>query len=216
MKKGIISTVFFLLMFAYVAVAQNITLEAGYFNPKRSGNLTGESYFDAIRLGATYVYDWRYNIGFQTGLLFNTGYSHNIQKYSTSGDSVIYRTWDIALEIPIRAMYHQTLFKDFRIFGFAGPNIQIGLIQPQRIDAHLTPALQQLTGIQSDQLDLYRTETQHGLHRVNFQLGVGGGIQWRSYLLKSGYDWGINNLHRNSPHRLTQGHWYVTFGYQIR
>lgn len=197
--------------------AQNITLEGGYFNPERLGPNTGETYFDAIRLGGIYTYNWKYNLGFQTGLLLNTGYSHKIQRYSMSGDSVLYRTWDFGLELPLRAVYKMKLFGDVSIFGFAGPNIQIGLLQNQRTDANLSVALTQLTGISSGTSDLYSAgAAANGIHRINLQLGAGGGIQWKEFSVKSGYDWGLNNLDATGRDYVTKGQWYVSLGYQIK
>ena len=205
-----------LIISVLILKAQTISIEAGYFNPKRDGASYNKMYFDAVRLGATYTYDWKYNLGFQSGLLFNTGYSHNVQRYSMRGDSVLYRTWDFGLEIPIRAVYHVKLFKNVKLFGYAGPNIQIGLFQPQRIDVNLSPVLTEMTGIQSGTFNLYTSDLQpNGINRLNLQLGTGGGIQWKNYLLKSGYDWGLNNLDRTKRDRITQGQWHLTFGYQF-
>jgi hypothetical protein len=192
--------------------AQKITLESGYFNPKRVGTTTSETYFDAIRLGALVEFDWKYNFGIQTGLHYNIGYSNKIQKYGVTTDSVVYNTWNHALEIPLRIVYHQPLFKKVSIFGFAGPNIQIGLIQNQSVDSYLSENLTNITGIQPGKFDLYQSDIQ----RINLQLGAGGGVQWRQFILKSGYDWGLNNLDRSKSDRVKQGQWYVTFGYQIK
>lgn len=197
--------------------AQKIYLEGGYFNPKRVGPSTGDTYFDAVRLGALYEYDWKYNVSFQTGLLYNIGYSNRVQRFTTPSDSVRYQTWNHSLEIPLRAVYSVTLFKTIRLFGFAGPNIQIGLLQNQQVDANLSQALIDLTGIQSGNYNLYGSAPlDKNLHRINLQLGLGGGVQWRQYLLKSGYDWGVNNLDRTKSDYLTQGNWYVSFAYQIK
>jgi hypothetical protein len=217
MKRTILFISILIGLSAMSLNAQNITLEGGYFNPKMQGPNTGETYFDAIRLGGTYTYNWKYNLGFQTGLLLNTGYSHKIQRYSMSGDSVLYRTWDFALELPIRAVYKLKLFGDVSIFGFAGPNIQIGLVQNQQREANLSAALTQLTGITSGAADLYTAgAAANGIHRINLQLGAGGGVQWKDYSVKSGYDWGLNNLDATGRDYVTKGQWYVTLGYQIK
>lgn len=195
------------------ASAQKITLEGGYFNPKRIGPSTGETYFDAIRIGALAEYDLKYNFGIQSGLLYNIGYSNKTQRYAVSGDSVVYNTWSHALEIPVRVVYNLPLFKDFKVFGFAGPNIQIGLIQNQKVDVGLSNELVNMTGLQSGNYELYGDKK---LNRINLQLGAGGGVQWRKYSVKAGYDWGLNNLDRTKSDKVRQGNWYVTLGYQIK
>ncbi|OJV40501.1 MAG: hypothetical protein BGO29_10310 [Bacteroidales bacterium 36-12] len=197
---------------ALPVIAQNkITLETGYFNPKRIGSQTSETYFDAIRIGALYEYNLKYNFALQSGLFYNIGYSNKTQKY-ISTDSVVYKTWSHALEIPIRVVYNQPLFKDFKIFGYAGPNIQIGIAQNQKVISNLTAPLESMTGIQSGNNNLFK----NNLNLVNFQLGAGGGVQWRQFILKSGYDWGLNNLDKTKKDYIHQGQWYVSFGYQIK
>ena len=149
----------------------------------------------------------------QSGLLYNIGYSNKVQKYDITTDSVTFRTWSHALEIPLRIVYNQGLFKDFKIFGFAGPNIQIGFIQNQNVTSLLSESTSEFTGIQGGKYNLYK----NNLNLINFQLGTGGGIQWREFILKSGYDWGLNNLDKTKrDKRLTQGNWYVSFAYQIK
>jgi hypothetical protein len=213
MKQTFISTVFLIsLCFTGQLFAQKITLEGGYFNPKRTGASTSETYFDAIRVGAQAEFDLKYNFGFQTGLFYNIGYSNKIQKYAVSSDSVIYKTWSHALEIPLRIVYNQPLFKDFKVFGFAGPNIQIGLFQNQNVNSNLSAYWVTATGIESGKFNLFKND----LYRVNFQLGAGGGVQWRQFILKSGYDWGINSLDRTKNDHISQSQWYVTFGYQLK
>jgi len=213
MKQTIFSAILFtLLCFTGQLYAQKITLEGGYFNPKRTGQATSETYFDAIRLGAQAEYDLKHNFGFQTGLFYNIGYSNKIQKYGVTSDSVVYNTWSHALEIPLRIVYNQPLFKDFKVFGFAGPNIQIGLFQNQKVTSYLSDYWATETGIQSGKVNLYKND----LYRINFQLGAGGGVQWRQFILKSGYDWGLNSLDRTNNDRITQGQWYVTFGYELK
>ena len=217
-------TTIILLLLAITGIisvnAQKITLEGGYFNPKRVGPVTSKTYFDAVRVGALAEYELKYNFGIQSGILYNIGYSNKMQRYAISGDSVVYTTWSHALEIPVRIVFNQPLFKDFKIFGFAGPNIQIGLIQNQQVDASLSDEQINLINelnpdfnITSGKTDLY---VQKKLNRINLQLGAGGGVQWRQYIIKSGYDWGINNLDRTKADYVTQGNWYVTFAYQIK
>lgn len=214
MKLLKINVILFLVTLGIISAnAQKITLEGGYFNPKRVGPSTSETYFDAIRVGAMVEYDLKYNIGIQSGLLYNVGYSNKMQRYAVSGDSVVYTNWSHAIEIPVRVVYNLPLFKDFKIFGFAGPNFQIGLIENQTIEAGLSDALTEMTGIQSGKYELY---SQEKLNRINLQIGAGGGVQWRKYIIKSGYDWGLNNLDRTKADKVRQGNWYITLSYQIK
>lgn len=128
-------------------------------------------------------------------------------------DTVLYTTWSHALEIPGRVIYHQKLFGAVSIFGFAGPNLQIGLFQPQNVQSNLNDTFTNMTGIITEKRDLYSAGL---LNRVNVQLGAGGGIQWRNYMIKSGFDWGLNNLDRTKNDYIVQRNWYVSFGYQFK
>lgn len=192
--------------------AQNITLEGGYFNPKRMGDETSKTYFDGIRIGATTEFGLKYNFGIRTGLLYNIGYSNKLQRFSMESDSVFFETWSHSLEIPLRIVYNQKLFWGISLFGFAGPNFQIGLIQNQKTTATLTAELAEMTGIQSGTKDLYKSD----INRINIQLGAGGGLKWKRFILQGGYDWGVNNLDKTKNDYVTQSNWYVTFGYQIK
>jgi hypothetical protein len=196
--------------------AQKVYVEGGYLNPKRFGPDTSEDYFDAARVGALVEYELKYNFGFQTGALLNTGYAGKTQRYGMGTDSVNYSTWNVSIDIPARIVFHQKLFWGLSMFGFAGPAIQVGLFQPQQVDAALSDTYTQLTGITSGSRDLYTHDGDKGVRRINLQLGAGGGFQWRNYILKSGYDWGINNLDRTGRDRVVQNNWYLSFVYQLK
>lgn len=206
--------VFTLLASSLVMNAQKIFIEGGYLNAHRSGALSREDYFDAARVGLIAEYELKYNFGFQTGVLLNTGYAHKIQRYGMGSDSVEYSTWNIGIDIPARIVYNQKLFWGISMFAFAGPNIQIGLYQPQTTEASLSETYQQLTGITSGTRDLYSID--NGVRRINLQLGAGGGFQWKKYILKGGYDWGLNGLDKTGYDRMLQHNWHVSFVYQLK
>ncbi len=200
--------------------AQKIILEGGYFNPKRLGPKTGETYFESVKIGAYTDFDLKYNFAIQTGLYYNIGHSKKVQGYDNIADSVTYRTWSHALEIPARVVYYQPLFKDFKVFGFVGPNLQVGLFQNQKtITKNEDPAV--FPYIISGKSNMFKPDNnrvglKEGIHRINLQLGAGGGVQWRQFVLKGGYDWGVNNLDKSRNDYVRQGNWYVSFGYQIK
>lgn len=212
MRKLKISFVACLFVSIISAVnAQQINLEAGYFNPKQFKTTAGENYFDAARIGATVLFPWKYNLSLQSGLLYNIGLSTKKQLFPHDY-SVNYTTWSHSAEIPLRVHYSIPLGKQWSLFGFAGPNLQIGIIQYTQIDANLNTILTQMSGIESGNINMY----QDNLHRINLQLGAGGGVQWKKYSLKGGYDWGMNNLNKLSDSNIYQKNWFVSFGYQIK
>jgi hypothetical protein len=206
-----------LLTFLTVSIslsAQKIYLEGGYLNPYRYGAKTSDYYFDAVRLGVLYEHNLKYNFGIQTGALLNAGYSHKYQLYGQTPDSVDYTTRNFSLDIPAHLVYHQKLFWGISMFGYVGPTLQIGLFQPQTINSNLSEAYTQLTGITSGERDLYSYD--QGVRRINLQLGTGGGFQWKKYILKGGFDWGINSLDRSGYDRVLQRNWHVSFVYQLK
>jgi hypothetical protein len=47
-------------------------------------------------------------------------------------------------------------------------------------------------------------------------MGTGGGVQWKNYQLKGGYDFGINSINKiDSSKLLHQSGWYVSLVYQF-
>lgn len=200
--------------------AQKISIEGGYFNPKQLGPNTSKTYFDAVRIGANYDFDLKYNFAIQTGLHYNIAYANKAQSYDNIADSIIYRTWSHALEVPARIVYYQPIYKSLKFFGFMGPNFQIGLVQNRTTESYLDdPSI--FPNIVSGKSSMYkpdvnRVRLKQGLNRINVQLGAGGGVQWRGFIIKGGYDWGINNLDKSKGDYVRQSNWYASFAYQIR
>ncbi|MDP4238637.1 MAG: outer membrane beta-barrel protein [Bacteroidota bacterium] len=227
MKSALKIRLLFVLFVVICSVnAQVYRLEVGYNNPVRTGtgasaNLSNinplpidvlntqvgslsSTYFNGIHLGATVEYDLKNQFSLLTGALYNLVYSDKIQIYPKS-TSITYVTWGHSLDIPIRLTYTQPLSRTLKVFGFAGPNINIGLYQS-------TKTTSDVSYIPSKFSDLYKDAV---LNRLNFQLGAGGGVQWKKYQLKAGYDFGINNLNRLGTGNMYQKGWYVTFGYSF-
>jgi hypothetical protein len=191
--------------------AQKYAIEGGYVNPGRHGSSVSATYFNGGRLGVTANFDLKNNVSFLTGALYSFVYSDKLQNYPNSA-SVNYKTTGHFIDIPLRVLYTIPLFKNVKVFGFAGPNINIGLSQIQKTTSTLTDALNTFNKIVPGTSDLYKNSI---LNRLNIQLGVGGGVQWKKYQLKSGYDFGINNLNKLNTCNLYQNGWYVSFAYEF-
>ncbi|MCE5331756.1 MAG: PorT family protein [Bacteroidales bacterium] len=206
----------FAVIFAVTIVhAQTYRLEAGFVSPKQYGDGFSTTYFNGIRLGATAEFNLKHNFSLLTGALYSVVYSNKVQNYSAS-DSVIYKTFGHFLDVPLRLTYTLPIAKNLKVFAFAGPNLNIGLAQPQKIQADLSDAWSAYTGIQSVNYgdnDLYKNAL---ISRINFQMGVGGGVQWKNYQLKGGYDFGINSINKIDTSKiLHQSGWYVSLVYQF-
>jgi hypothetical protein len=214
MNKSTKVTLAFLILLSTLNVfAQKFGVELGYINPRRIGTAESTTNFSGIRIGGTAAFDLKYNFSLLTGALYQVVYADKIQNY-TAGDSVRYKTWGHSIDIPLRIQYTYQIANYLKVFGFAGPNFNIGLWQPQTIQAtfNKNSNLGVLTGIESGNYDLYKRAL---IHRMNFQLGAGGGIQFRNYQLKAGYDFGINSINAVDTGSLRQGGWYISFSYQF-
>lgn len=213
----------FFLIIAFVLTgsfvnAQKIGLEIGSVNPKQSGSAFSTNYFNGGRLGVTAEFGLKKNFSLLTGALYSVVYSSKTQYY-TSDDSVKYSTFNHSVDIPLRINYTLPLFKDFKIFAFAGPNLNIGLAQPRKTTAVLSNTTLAVftelgqTPPKNGTEDLYKNAL---INRINFQMGAGGGVQWKNYQLKGGYDFGINSINKiDSGKLLHQGGWYVSLVYQF-
>ena len=201
----------FLLTAVQAANAQKYRLEIGYNNPVRFGNEVSSTKFNGIRLGGTAEFDLKNNFSLLTGILYNFVYSDKLEKYPNS-DYVKYKTIGHYLDIPVRAVYTYPLSKNLKLFGFAGPNFNVGLFQNQQTTSTLTSALNTINQITPGKVDLYGASI---VNRLNLQVGLGGGIQWKRYQLKSGYDFGINKLNRTGAGTQNQSGWYISVAYEF-
>jgi hypothetical protein len=200
-----------LLTIVFTANAQTYRLEVGYINPVRQGAEVSSTYFKGIRLGGTAEFDLKNNFSLLTGALYNFVYSNKLQMYP-SEDSVTYKTYGHYLDIPIHITYTYPITKNLKVFGFAGPNINIGLFQNQQTTSTLTDALNATSGVVPGKVDLYSGSI---INRLNLQIGLGGGIQWKKYQLKAGYDFGVNKINKTGYGTQNQSGWYVSLAYEF-
>jgi hypothetical protein len=181
--------------------AQIYRLEVGYNNPVRKGSGISSTYFNGVQLGGTAEFDLKNQFSLLTGVLYNFVYSDKIQKYPNS-TKVTYVSYGHFLNIPLHVTYTYPFSKSLKAFGYAGPNINIGLYQTVNTTSDVSYVPSQFADLYKDAL----------LSRLNFQLGIGAGVQWKKYQLKAGYDFGINNLNRLSTGNMHQDGLSVTLG----
>ncbi len=197
--------------------AQTYRLEVGFVSPKQSGAELSTNYFNGGRLGVTAEFGLKHNFSLLTGALYSLVYSNKVQYYSST-DSVTYKTFGHSIDIPLRLTYTLPLSKNLKVFGFAGPNINVGIAQPRKTTAVLSSSLREVIDEfgnvpTNGTEDLYKSAM---ISRINFQMGAGGGVQWKNYQLKGGYDFGINSINKvDTSKLLRQGGWYVSLVYQF-
>ena len=223
MKKVSFLIIAVIMLFNSVVIAQKYRIEFGSVNPTQSGTSFSPNYFYGGRLGATAEFNLKNNFSLLTGALYSLVYSSKVSHY-TSTDSVMYSTFNHSVDIPLRLTYNLPLSKDLKIFGFAGPNLNIGLFQPRTTnvifkiiegESPTNNVINEITGqpLTSGTEDLYKMGL---INRINFQMGAGAGIQWKNYQLKGGYDFGINSINKvDSGKLLHQSGWYVSLVYQF-
>lgn len=187
--------------------------ELGYGQLYRYGDYIVKSPYHAIRAGLNVEIPIQSGLGVETGLKYSYVTGNREQLYPHS-DTAFFKYSGHLIDVPIRLTYTLPIFWGLKLFGYAGPNINIGLAQTS--DVNFTPKKPDvpnpLEGYPvTGTYDLYKTE----LNRISFQLGAGGGIQWKNYRLRSGYDWGLNNIGKNKdrPERIRG--WHVAFEYEF-
>ncbi len=204
--------------------AMEYRLEVGYVqNQQRTNNKSfPETYLHGGRVGATVSFLLPLHFAMETGLLYSLVGNKNEQHYAPAEatDMKQYVSNTILehnLVVPIRAFYTIPLWKQLNLFFYAGPQLQIGLAQTNKVRTNLTDLglekYEQL-GVPVADYDRYKSE----LWRANIQMGVGGGFEWNEYRLQAGYDFGLNNMVRTKI--LTNQHmwewgWYASFSYRF-
>ena len=192
--------------------AQTYHLEVGYNNPVRTGTGISSTFYNGIQLGGTAEYNLKNNFSLLTGVLYNFVYSDKVQGYPNSA-TVTYKSQGHFLDIPVRMIYTYPLNKNLKLFGYGGPNLNVGLFQNMKITSTQTYSPTSPLYVQARSVNVYNGSDQsYQLNRLNLQIGLGGGVQWKRYSIKSGYNFGINNLNKLDTGSMHQGGWYLTLG----
>lgn len=176
-------------------------LEVGYNNPSQyRSTLYGDSttYFNGIKVGLTTELHFNNNFSLLAGALYNLVYSDRLQIYSNS-TSVRYMKYAHFINVPVHLLYNIPVSKDLKFIAFGGPTLNIGLGQVQG-------TLSTVSTIPTVYTNLYKSN----LNQLDLQVGVGGGVQWKRYQLKAGYDMGLLNINRLTTGNLYQRGWYVS------
>lgn len=199
-------------------------LEVGYTQLNHRTQDTSAIYMHGLRVGATVDFTLPYNFSIQTGALLTFTYGQNNQHWPSIDEEsaqiniLKHNILQLQLTIPARAYYNITLWKQLRMFFFAGPQLQIGLTNYDLINNKTSnPTTQWLEqqGITTTNNERYLS---HELHRANIQFGLGGGLEWDRYRLQAGYDFGLNNILRTPilpKQKMHEWSWFVTFAYQL-
>ena len=199
-------------------------LEMGYVQWNERELDTTSLYQHGLRVGATVDFNLPYHFSVQTGALATLTYGIDSQHWrsisleSPQKEVLYHNIVQLQLTIPARVYYNVTLWKQLRLFFYAGPQLQLGLtnydIINNQTSAEVTAWLEQ-ENIPTSKHDRYVSKE---LYRTNIQFGLGGGLEWDRYRLQAGYDFGLNNLQRTSiipTHKSHEWGWMTTFSYKL-
>ena len=186
-------------------------LELGFQQPnQRSDSPTNNTFLNGGKIGFLVDFNMPYNLGIQTGLRYELTYGTNTQHYRSSDNSNVgveyirHQMYKHNLSIPIRGVYTQQLWRELAMTFYTGPTLQIGLAYTDNAMNALSDStfswLQHHAPdpklIQTGKHDYYADKI---YNRFNLQWGIGLGLQWCSWRLEGGYNFGLNNLAKYQP-----------------
>ena len=199
-------------------------LEAGYVQWEERTLDTTSFYQHGMRLGATIDFNLPYNFSVQTGVLATLTYGINDQHWRSMDaenvqvEQLNHNVVQLQLTIPARVYYKVTLWKELRMFFFAGPQLQFGLTNYDVIKNYTSSALKEWLEQNNIRTENYERYLAKELYRTNIQFGLGGGLEWDRYRVQAGYDFGLNNLQRTAllpKHKTHEWGWMLTFAYKL-
>ncbi|MFV0470425.1 MAG: porin family protein [Paludibacteraceae bacterium] len=179
--------------------------EIGYSETLRYGDHNSSTPFHNIRFGGNVEIPLNTYFGVETGLNYNYGFGEKSQYYAVPTDTAKYSYTSHSLNVPARITFNLPIFWGLKLFAYAGPSFNIGLSEPTKLTTNTT---YHLTG--SD-YDAYKEK----VNRFNIRLGTGGGVQWKSLRIKSGYDWGILNIGKVKGLSEYDRGWSVSLEYEF-
>lgn len=213
--QNIIIAIITALISVSVASAQETKyrVDMGYRQSYRYGEYIVKSPYHAGRVGLSIELPLRIGFGVETGVKYAYAIGKRQQLYAHA-DTAFFEYAGHLIDVPVRLTYSIPIFWGMKLFGYAGPNINIGLTMSEnaRYKPKKTDVPMPIEGYPKEgRYDLYKTS----LNRVSFQLGAGGGIQWKNYRLRGGYDWGLNNIGKDKNRIERIRGWHVAFEYEF-
>ncbi len=200
-------------------------IEVGFAqNQQRTKNLSfPDMYLHGARIGATFDFRLPKHFSIETGVLYTILYGRQQQHWrsvdapSLQVEYLQHRVLEHNITIPVRCYYTIPLWQQLNMFFFGGPQFNIGLAETDYIQPHLSDVTRiwmESQGIHTSKYDRMAEDLKH----TNVQMGVGMGFEWDRYRLKGGYDFGLNNLIKqskvNGQHMWEWG-WHVSFCYRL-
>ena len=200
-------------------------LEIGYVqHQQRARDISfPDLYLHGVRLGWTIDFRLPLHFSIQTGLIYTLLYGKGEQHWrsmdavSVQKEYITHHVMEHNLTVPVRMYYTIPLWRELNLFFYTGPQLHIGLAEPDYMQTHLSDGAKtwlESQGVKISQYDRYSDE----ILRANIQWGLGGGLEWAQYRLQSGYDFGLNNMihHKQlSKQYMSEWGWFVSFCYKF-
>lgn len=196
-----------------------VSFEAGYSDQLRHGPQTSDTHIQGIRLASLAELSLPLGIRLHTGAIYNSTYSHKTQGYYKNA-YVYSSSFGHSINVPLYAGYELPLFSDFSLFGFAGPALSIGLSE-HRLTHTVNMTKEVIDKIKKSGYSFNYTAGKKELYSakelksLNWMLSAGGGIRFRNYYVKSGYDFGLTNINAAGKQYISQSGWYVLGGFRL-
>lgn len=183
-------------------------------------------YLHGGKLGFTVDLFLPYDLSFVTGVSYTLTAGQHSQHWrsmnaeTTQKEVIEHHITKHTLDIPLHLSYRQKLWKELALVFYGGPQLQFGLYEYDRCVTSLSPATQQWLEDNGVHTTPYNRNGDE-LMPFNLQISVGGGLEWDSYRLQAGYDFGLINRARqytnNSQYKpfMREWSWNVCFAYRF-
>ena len=163
----------------------NSTLTSGSSSDTQNGFYAGAS----MDMGITSVKGLSFVPGAYLSFITSTGTTSG-DLWIISGSSKSTFT-EVAINVPAYLKYSLGLSGGARIFAYAGPTAQIGIVSQVKTDTKTSGII---SGESSNVTDYYTGNS--GFNRFNLYVGGGVGFGFNKFSVNVGYDYGLMNVLR--------------------
>ena len=177
-------------LFVGMQAHAQLTADGGYFHAFEFSKDTpyASPSQDGVFLGARYeidLDDWMDGLSFIPGLNVSA-LKGKVQLLNVVMEKTTTR--EIAFNLPLQLKYKYDFMSDFAVYGFAGPTLQLGLLNN----------IVNRSGNSTNSINMYKENTDTNARiraPFNLYLGLGAGVEVAERILVNvGYDFGLLNL----------------------
>jgi hypothetical protein len=182
----------------------NSSLKSASSSDSQNGFYAGAS----VEMGVTAVKGLSFVPGAYLSMITSTGTSSG-DFWIISGSSKSTFT-ELAVNVPAYLKYGLELSGGARIFAYAGPTAQIGIISQVKTDTTTSGII---SGSSTNTKDYYAGDS--GFNRFNLYLGGGLGFGFGKFSINAGYDYGLLNVMRGVDSNANRANLHVGVSYML-